>query len=272
MSSKHKPFLDLQTVSSNTSNTESISHAPIMSSHPSTTSRTAYDPQNKVYSVFSLAASASMVMATWERLLYSINYALAASGPAGAIWSFLLVWLGNLAVFASLSEMASIAPHESGQTYWIGLLLPRRWRKPVSYVFGWITLMGWVALTTSGGYMTDLAVVTTVQTVNVGYVMPRWLVLLTFVAIMGFSLVANVVINKKADFALLIFALFHVCVVFAVLVPMMYYATDFRLAPVFTTFVSSTGSRGDFMGFMLATLSAAYGFTGCETPVLVSQS
>ena len=36
------------------------------------------------------------------------SYASGSGGPAGTLYSFIIVWAGNLAMFASLTELASV--------------------------------------------------------------------------------------------------------------------------------------------------------------------
>ena len=74
-----------------------------------------------------------------------------SGGPAGLIYGFIIVWAGTAAVFASLSELASMygqvhaiwfplnprrAPTAGGQYHWVSMLAPHSSRKFFSYVTG----------------------------------------------------------------------------------------------------------------------------------------
>ena len=47
-------------------------------------------------------------------------FGLMNGGTAGLIWGYLVVWAGYMLVFATMAEMASMAPTSGGQ-YHLGL-------------------------------------------------------------------------------------------------------------------------------------------------------
>lgn len=59
------------------------------------------------------------VLITWEGAMVLFLIGLQNGGPAGIIYSFLVVWIGNLSVFATLSELVSMAPTSGGQYHWV---------------------------------------------------------------------------------------------------------------------------------------------------------
>jgi choline transport protein len=79
-------------------------------------------------------------------------------GPAGVIYGYFLVWFGTLSVFATLSELVSMAPTSGGQYHWVSMLAPPSCAKFFSYITGWLTVGGWQAAVGSAGYLTGTLV------------------------------------------------------------------------------------------------------------------
>lgn len=59
-----------------------------------------------------------------------------SGGPGALVYGFLLVWIGTLSVFATLSELVSMAPTSSGQYHWVAMLAPVPARRALSYITG----------------------------------------------------------------------------------------------------------------------------------------
>lgn len=65
-----------------------------------------------------------------------VNNKSCSGGPAGLIYGFILIWLGNFSVFICIGELASAVPTAGGQYHWVSLLAPRSSKKFFSYVTG----------------------------------------------------------------------------------------------------------------------------------------
>lgn len=59
-----------------------------------------------------------------------------SGGPAGLIYGFTLIWLGNFSVFICIGELASAVPTAGGQYHWVSLLAPRSNKRLFSYITG----------------------------------------------------------------------------------------------------------------------------------------
>ncbi len=60
----------------------------------------------------------STLICTWEIIMANILPALTNGGTAGFFWGWVVVVVGFILVYASLSEMASMAPTSGGQYHW----------------------------------------------------------------------------------------------------------------------------------------------------------
>ncbi|GAB7354835.1 hypothetical protein MBLNU459_g5215t2 [Dothideomycetes sp. NU459] len=79
-------------------------------------------------------------------------FSLTNGGPAGAIWMYLVCCIGLLLSTISLAEMASMAPSAGGQYHWISELAPPSTQKILSYIIGWLCVLGWQVGLTSVSY------------------------------------------------------------------------------------------------------------------------
>lgn len=64
------------------------------------------------------------------------SIALTNGGSAGLIYTWLIAWGGFNAVYASMAEMASVAPTTGGQYHWVSEFAPARFQAFLSYVVG----------------------------------------------------------------------------------------------------------------------------------------
>lgn len=58
------------------------------------------------------------ILITWEAITVLFAQGLNNGGTAGVIYSFLVVWVGNFSVFATMCELVSMAPTSGGQYHW----------------------------------------------------------------------------------------------------------------------------------------------------------
>ena len=71
----------------------------------------------------------------------TMNIGLENGGTAGMIYMFIFAWVGATCVYASLSELASMAPISAGQYFWVAMLAPRSSQKFLSYLTGMLDLL-----------------------------------------------------------------------------------------------------------------------------------
>ncbi|GAB7354834.1 hypothetical protein MBLNU459_g5215t1 [Dothideomycetes sp. NU459] len=95
---------------------------------------------------------ASVLGCAWQYVLITMVFSLTNGGPAGAIWMYLVCCIGLLLSTISLAEMASMAPSAGGQYHWISELAPPSTQKILSYIIGWLCVLGWQVGLTSVSY------------------------------------------------------------------------------------------------------------------------
>jgi amino acid transporter len=100
-------------------------------------------------STFSFAFSISGLFAT---ITTTFSYPLYAGGSASAIWCWLISGAGCMCIAASVAELVSAYPTSGGLYYSVSRLAPREWIASISWLTGWINLLGQVAGIASSEY------------------------------------------------------------------------------------------------------------------------
>ncbi|KAJ3487379.1 hypothetical protein NLG97_g6426 [Lecanicillium saksenae] len=105
------------------------------------------------FSFWSMLSLSVTVLITWEGSLVLFSQGLVNGGSGGLIYTFIVIWIGNLSMFSALSEVVSIAPTSGGQYHWVYMLAPKSSRKLLSFVTGWVTVAGWHGSVASATYL-----------------------------------------------------------------------------------------------------------------------
>jgi hypothetical protein len=92
-------------------------------------------------STFSFAVSISGLFAT---IMTTFSYPLYAGGSAAAVWCWLISGAGCLCIAFSVAELVSAYPTSGGLYFTISRLAPTDWVPALSWVTGWINLLGQV--------------------------------------------------------------------------------------------------------------------------------
>ncbi|KEQ96609.1 hypothetical protein AUEXF2481DRAFT_4085 [Aureobasidium subglaciale EXF-2481] len=108
----------------------------------------------RVFRQFSLISFGCLSQGTWEYILLNNNQALEAGGSALLFWSYVWSFAGSLLVTASLAEMCSMLPSSAGQYFWVSEFASERWQQILSYITGWMQLVGWMCGNASGIFLT----------------------------------------------------------------------------------------------------------------------
>jgi choline transport protein len=192
-------------------------------------------------------------------------------GPSGLIYGYILTWFGTLCIFITLSELASMAPTSGGQYYWCSMLGPRKFRKGLSYVTGWLTVCGWQGALTSAFLLTGNMLQALVALNNPTYMPKPWHALLIMFAVIVFAAVFNTVISNflpALEGAILIL---HVVGFFAILIPVVYLAPEHNTsAEVWQLFMNEGGWPSQGVSFCLGIISTVFIFLGADSVFHVS--
>jgi amino acid permease (GABA permease) len=100
-------------------------------------------------STFSFAVSISGLFAT---IMTTFSFPLYAGGSAAAVWCWLISGAGCMCIACSVAELVSAYPTSGGLYFTISRLAPRDWVPALSWITGWINLLGQVAGVASSEY------------------------------------------------------------------------------------------------------------------------
>lgn len=193
----------------------------------------------------------------------SFSPGLTNGGPAGLVYGFILVWIGNLSVFSTLCELVSMAPTSGGQYHWVAMLAPRWCSKFLSYITGWWTLAGWQGTSVSAAYLTG-----TMAQGLVTFLMPEYeaqryqgtllLWLCVLVAVLVNTVVSSVL--PKIEGMILVC---HILGFFAILITLVTFgAHEVPASAVFNQWLNDGGWPTQGLSFFVGLLGFVFAFAG----------
>ncbi|CAG5140244.1 uncharacterized protein ALTATR162_LOCUS667 [Alternaria atra] len=171
--------------------------------------------QFKFLSIFGFAV---ILGNTWEYSLIGIGISLFNGGPAGGIWMLVVVCTGMFFVMLSFAEMVSMAPIAGGQYHWVSELAPRKRQKFLSYVVGWLCVIGWQVGMASTAFAVTQQIQGLIALNMPSYVSHGWHGTLFSIAITICSIVFNTILVKKLPLMEGIALVLHIFGFFAFLV------------------------------------------------------
>lgn len=202
-----------------------------------------------------------------------IQLTISSGGPSGIIYGFILVWAGTLSVFATLSELVSMAPTSGGQYHWVSMLAPASSRKFLGYLTAWLALTGWQALVASGGFVTGTMIQGLILLTHPGYgtAMQNWHGTLLFwgVVLLGFS-INSAIGPLLARFEGLVLVL-HLIGFFAIMLPLALLSEHGDSAAVFNNFYNHGDWQTQGLSFCIGILGNVFAFLGADGAIHVSQ-
>lgn len=224
------------------------------------------------FGFMSILGFSCTILITWEATLVLSAQGLANGGPAGVLYGYLAVWLGNVSVFTTLSELASMAPTAGGQYHWVAMLAPRRAARFLSYVTGWLTVAGWQGSVASSAFLTGTMVQGMVAMNRPDTYAPQsYQGTLLFWAVMLFAVVINAVVSSALPkFEGLILVL-HVLGFFAILIPMVSLGYHGDPHTVFTEFRNGGGWPTQGLSFMVGLIGNVFAFVGVDAAFHMSE-
>ncbi|KAJ6006654.1 hypothetical protein N7451_004598 [Penicillium sp. IBT 35674x] len=191
--------------------------------------------------------------------------ALNSGGPGALIYGFILVFILQSFVGASLAEFVSAYPTEGGMYHWIAAIAPKRYNSLLSFATGWCTVFGWVFTTASTNLIYASTVMALIALYHDDLVVKPWM---TFVAYQilniftsGIVMFGNRFIPAINKFSLLYLQLawFITMVTVAAAAPA---HNDSKF--VFATWMNNTGWDNNVMCFITGLVNPLYALGGLD--------
>ncbi|KAI5927477.1 amino acid/polyamine transporter I [Camillea tinctor] len=211
------------------------------------------------------------ILNTWIALAGSIGLVLPSGGSVSFLYGFIFCVLCNLALAASLGELAAIWPTAGGQYHFVYALCTAKWKKPMSFSVGWTNIAGWLTLVTTEGFFAAQFVQAAAVIASGGtYEIKEWATYLIFLAILVFTSCSNIWGNKilgRWNDAALYWSLLAVVIISIVLL-----ATSKKNDAhyVFANFRNETG-WSDGMSWILGLLQSALSLIGFDAALHMTE-
>ncbi|XP_014552009.1 hypothetical protein COCVIDRAFT_111346 [Bipolaris victoriae FI3] len=226
------------------------------------------------FGLVSMTGLSCGLMCTWETLLVVFSIGFNNGGPAGLIYGFILIWLGNFSVFICIGELASAVPTAGGQYHWVSLLAPRSSNKFFSYVTGWLTVIGWIAALTSVCYfVADLILqLVSLNDVNGAYAREGWHGTLLLWALLLLCVFINVFISGALPTIEVLVLIVHILGFFGILIPLVYLTPAHNSAKdIFSKFHNEGAWSTHTLAFFVGLQGNALAFVGTDSVVHMSE-
>ncbi|KAI0192643.1 amino acid transporter-like protein [Xylaria flabelliformis] len=225
------------------------------------------------FGFMSILGFSCTVLITWEGSLTTILSGLQNGGPSGLLYGFIVVWIGTLSVFATLSELVSMAPTSGGQYHWVSMLAPSSCRKFLGYLTGWLAITGWQALVASGSLVTGTMIQGLILLTHPEYaaVMKNWHGTLLLWAVVLISYGINTAVGSLlAKFEGLVLVL-HILGFFAVILPLTLLSPHGSAKDVFDTWVNAGLWQTQGLSFSVGIIGSVFAFLGGDCAIHMSE-
>jgi choline transport protein len=167
-------------------------------------------------------------------------------------------WVGFMFINISLAEMGSMAPTVGGQYHWVSEFAPRKYQKLLSYLMGWMCVLGWQGSCATLAYLCGTQIQSLITLNNPEYVAKAWHGSLLTIAVAAYGVVFNTWLAKKLPLVEGIVLIIHVLGFFAILVPLWVLSPRLDAHTVFTNFNNGGGWNNQATSF-IAGLTAGIG-------------
>ncbi|KAH8433215.1 uncharacterized protein LDX57_010849 [Aspergillus melleus] len=219
----------------------------------------------------SIVAFGCTLIASWEVILTMMSTPLMNGGTAGFIWGFVVVAVGVTLLFASLAEMASMAPTAGGQYHWVSEFAPRRCQKFLSYITGWLCATGWECAIASIAFLGGTIIQGLAVLNYPDYVFERWHGTLITIAIALFAVIFNTFLAKKLPLVEAFVLILHVAGLFIIIIPLWALAPISDAKTVFTKFSNSGEWNSDGTATLVGLVTAITAMIGYDCTVHMSE-
>ncbi|CRG89748.1 Amino-acid permease BAT1 [Talaromyces islandicus] len=179
------------------------------------------------------------------------------------IWGWVFVTLISIAIAASLAEICAVYPTSGGVYYWSAMLSTREWAPLMSFIDGWLTLVGNWTVTLSINFSGAQLILSAISLWNEDFVANEWQTILMFWAVIGVCALVNIFASKYLDWINKLCIGWTAASVVIILVTLLAMADHRRSGEfVFAHYDASTSGWPSGWAFFVGLLQAAYTLTG----------
>ncbi|PTU23253.1 hypothetical protein P175DRAFT_0433350 [Aspergillus ochraceoroseus IBT 24754] len=215
------------------------------------------------FGILSILGFSCTILATWEGLF--------AGGSAGAIYSYILAWIGTFCTFVVIAELASMAPTSGGQYHWCAMLAPPHMMKFLSYITGWVTVIGWQAGFASAAYLAGTEIQGAAILAYSNYTPHAWqgtLILWAAVVLaLGINLGGGGFLSRLETVVLVV----HILGFFGILIPLTYMGRHRSSSEVFQEFLNGGNLPTQGVSWFVGMMGSVFAFAGGDAAVHMAE-
>jgi len=212
----------------------------------------------KTLSMMSILGLSFAIMAVPFGLSTTFFYSLTLGQSVTVLYGWILVSLISLLIAASLAEICAVFPTAGGIYYWSFQLSTPAYARLISYICGWLTLVGNWTVTLSINFSGAQLILSAITLWSPDFVASQWQTVLCFWAIMGIVFTVNVLASKYLDLINKICIYWTAISVVVIMITVLVMADNKRDAKfVFTHFDASASGWPGGWAFFIGLLQAA---------------
>ncbi|KAJ5216277.1 uncharacterized protein N7498_002684 [Penicillium cinerascens] len=221
-------------------------------------------------STFSFAISISGVFAT---IMTTFSYPLEAGGSSAVVWCWLVSGAGCMCIACSVAELVSAYPTSGGLYFTISRTAPRKWVPSISWLTGWLNLLGQIAGVASSEYG---AAQMLLAAVSMSRDFDYTITTNTTVGVMAALTVVTGVVNSLSTFWMekmtKFYVIFHVCVLVVCAIALLALTKDKHSAEyVFTYTESESGWVPIGFSWLFGFLSVSWTMTDYDATAHITE-
>lgn len=214
-------------------------------------------------SMMSILGLSFAIMAVPFGLSTTLYITLTDGQSVTILYGWCLVSIISLSIAASLAEICSVYPTAGGVYYWSAMLSTRKWAPMVSYIDGWLTLIGNWTVTLSINFSGGQLILSAISLWNDDFVPNAWQTVLMFWAVMLVCMCVNIFGAKYLDLINKVCIYWTGASVIIIMITLLTMADHRRSgAFVFSHFDASASGWPSGWAFFVGLLQAAYTLTG----------
>ncbi|KAF9891327.1 hypothetical protein FE257_004182 [Aspergillus nanangensis] len=218
-------------------------------------------PRGK-FSTLQLIGSAYTVTNSWLGIAGAFTAGVTAAGSASIIYGLILMFVANIFVAFSLSELVSAMPNSGGQYYWVMRLAPKRHARPLAYATGICNILSAYCVCASGSIVVSSLVMSSVKLSYENFDLTPWRIYLGAVGLNIMAAIVNLwqkVISRSIFIGLWISLL--VCLGLTIALPAATHGHAHTTPKfIFASLDNNSGWSVDAMAFIMGLINPNYAF------------
>ena len=170
-----------------------------------------------------------------------------------------------------MADCINSAPIAGGQYHWVAMLAPKSSQNILSYITGWLTVLGWQAQIAAGAYLTGTTIQGVVILACPTYEPKNWHGTLMAWAVVTCALGINTLVSSVLAKIEALILILHVVGFIAILIPLVYLAPHSSPQRVFTVFENAGSWPTQGLSFFVGLVGNVFAFIGTDGAIHMSE-